>query len=127
VFTPDDTVFGKYNYIPEYIELMLRKLCILNTGLSINLQWYADFFLRNGLLDLSTENLNQDPIYPPIHIKEIMILRLQLRMARSIVRSISLSLMVKTQPREEHIYRPLEKHMLKQFVIFTAKIMTQLT
>jgi topoisomerase-4 subunit B len=69
VFTPDEEVFGKYNYINEFIETMLRNYAYLNTGLSINFNG-TKFFSRNGLLDLLQENLNQEPIYPIIHIKD---------------------------------------------------------
>lgn len=69
VFTPDEEVFGKYNYINEFIDTMLRNYTYLNTGLSINFNG-TRFFSRNGLLDLLQENLNQDPIYPIIHLKD---------------------------------------------------------
>ena len=69
VFTPDDEVFGKYNYINEFIDTMLRNYTYLNTGLSINFNG-TRFHSKNGLLDLLQENLNQEPIYPIIHLKE---------------------------------------------------------
>ncbi|MDD3685621.1 MAG: DNA topoisomerase IV subunit B [Bacteroidales bacterium] len=69
VFTPDEEVFGKYNYINDFIETMLRNYTYLNTGLSINFNG-TRFFSRNGLLDLLQENLNQEPIYPIIHLKD---------------------------------------------------------
>ncbi len=69
VFTPDEEVFGKYNYLNEFIETMLRNYAYLNTGLSINFNG-TKFFSRNGLFDLLQENLNQEPIYPIIHIKD---------------------------------------------------------
>lgn len=69
VFTPDEEVFGKYNYINDFIDTMLRNYTYLNTGLSINFNG-TRFFSRNGLLDLLQENLNQDPIYPIIHLKD---------------------------------------------------------
>jgi len=69
VFTPDEAVFGKYKYISEYIDTMLRNYSYLNTGLSINFNG-TRFISKNGLLDLLNENLNQEPLYPPIHIKD---------------------------------------------------------
>ncbi len=69
VFTPDEEVFGKYNYISEFIETMLRNYAYLNTGLSINFNG-TRFYSKNGLLDLLQENLNQEPGYPIIHIKD---------------------------------------------------------
>jgi len=69
VFTPDEAVFGKYKYLSEYIDTMLRNYSYLNTGLSINFNG-TRFISKNGLLDLLNENLNQEPLYPPIHIKD---------------------------------------------------------
>ncbi|HOZ30204.1 MAG TPA: DNA topoisomerase IV subunit B [Bacteroidales bacterium] len=69
VFTPDEEVFGKYKYISEYIDTMLRNYSYLNTGLSINFNG-TKFSSKNGLLDLLNENLNQEPLYPPIHLKD---------------------------------------------------------
>jgi len=69
VFTPDEEVFGKYKYISEYIDTMLRNYSYLNTGLSINFNG-TKFISKNGLLDLLNENLNQEPLYTPIHLKD---------------------------------------------------------
>jgi len=69
VFTPDEEVFGKYKYISEYIDTMLRNYSYLNSGLSINFNG-TKFSSKNGLLDLLNENLNQEPLYPPIHLKD---------------------------------------------------------
>lgn len=69
VFTPDDEVFGKYSYINEFIDTMLRNYTYLNTGLSINFNG-TRFYSKNGLFDLLQENLNQEPIYPIIHLKD---------------------------------------------------------
>lgn len=69
VFEPDEEIFGKYNFIIDYIETMLRNYTYLNTGLVINFNGNK-FISRNGLLDLLTENLNEEPLYPPIHLKD---------------------------------------------------------
>lgn len=66
-FTPDDTVFGKFQYHEEYIESMLRNYSYLNTNLTINFNG-KDFVSKNGLLDLLNENLS-GPLYPVIHLK----------------------------------------------------------
>ncbi|HOE39608.1 MAG TPA: DNA topoisomerase IV subunit B [Bacteroidales bacterium] len=68
VFTPDSEIFEKYNYIQEFIETMLRNYTYLNTGLIINFNGER-FQSKNGLLDLLNENLNQEPLYPIVHLK----------------------------------------------------------
>jgi topoisomerase-4 subunit B len=68
-FIPDQDIFGKYNYIPDYIESMMRNYVYLNSGLTIDFNGNS-FFSENGLLDLLEENLNEEPIYPIIHLKD---------------------------------------------------------
>ncbi len=67
-FTPDETVFGVYEFNVEFIEQMLRNYSYLNTGLTIKFNGQT-FLSKNGLLDLLNENLSSDPLYPPIHLK----------------------------------------------------------
>ena len=69
IFTPDEEVFGKFTYINDYIDPMLRYYVYLNAGLTINFNG-TKFYSKNGLLDLLQENLNQESIYPIIHIKD---------------------------------------------------------
>ncbi len=69
VFTPDDTIFKHYHYIPEFIENMLWNYAYLNSGLTIN---YNDkkFYSKDGLLDLLKRKTNEEEIrYPIIHLK----------------------------------------------------------
>ena len=68
IFTPDASVFGSYTYNPEFIEQMLKNYVYLNSGLTITFNG-ASFISKNGLLDLLNENLGEDPLYPPIHLK----------------------------------------------------------
>ena len=65
----DEEVFGEYNFQFEHVERMIRNYAYLNTGLCINFNGNK-FISRNGLLDLLQENINQDYIYPIIHLKE---------------------------------------------------------
>lgn len=67
-FVPDDSIFGNFIYQDEYVETMLRNYTYLNTGLVIN---YNDkrFVSQNGLLDLLTENMTGEGLYPIIHLK----------------------------------------------------------
>jgi topoisomerase-4 subunit B len=68
-FTPDDTIFKNYHFIPEYIENMLWNYAFLNSGLTIH---YNDkkFYSKDGLLDLLKRKTNEEHIrYPIIHLK----------------------------------------------------------
>ncbi len=68
VFEPDHTLFGKFNFIYEYIETMLRNYTYLNTGLTIAFNGQK-FQSKNGLLDLLQENMSGEGLYPIIHLK----------------------------------------------------------
>ena len=67
-FVPDDTVFGKYHYLADYIETMMRNYVYLNTGLSIYFNG-TRFYSKHGLRDLLTENMSGEGLYPIIHLK----------------------------------------------------------
>ncbi len=68
-FTPDETVFKNYHYIPDYIENQLWNYCYLNAGLVINYNGKR-FVSKNGLFDLLQRRTNADEIrYPIIHVK----------------------------------------------------------
>ncbi len=67
-FQADETVFGKYHFMLEYIERMCRNYVFLNTGLTIHFNG-IQFFSKNGLLDLLNENMSSPGIYPIIHLK----------------------------------------------------------
>lgn len=68
IFTPDVSVFGSYTYSYEFVESMLKNYVYLNSGLTITFNG-ASFLSKNGLLDLLNENLGEEPLYPPIHLK----------------------------------------------------------
>ena len=68
-FTPDEEVFGKYSFFTDYIEPMLRYYVYLNAGLIINFNGLK-FHSKNGLVDLLQENLNEDALYPIIHLRD---------------------------------------------------------
>ncbi|MCM1034255.1 MAG: type IIA DNA topoisomerase subunit B [Paludibacter sp.] len=69
-FEPDGSrgIFENYNFREDYIETMMRNYAYLNTGLTLNFNGKR-FLSRNGLLDLLSENMTVDPLYPIIHIK----------------------------------------------------------
>lgn len=64
----DPDIFGEYTYNLEYVEQMVRNYTYLNTGLVIELN-NTKYVSKNGLLDLLDENISEEPIYPPIHLK----------------------------------------------------------
>ncbi|MCR5713506.1 MAG: type IIA DNA topoisomerase subunit B [Bacteroidales bacterium] len=67
-FTPDDTVFGPYNFSQEFIETQLKNYSFLNTGLILNLNGQK-IVSKNGLLDLLQENMSAPGLYPIVHLK----------------------------------------------------------
>jgi topoisomerase-4 subunit B len=67
IFRPDPVMFGKFSFIDEYIETMLRNYTYLNTGLTILFNGQK-FQSKNGLLDLLEENMSGEGLYPIIHL-----------------------------------------------------------
>ncbi len=67
-FVPDKEMFGKYHYISEYVESLIKNYVFLNAGLTIILNG-KKFHSRNGLLDLLDENMDSPGLYPVIHMK----------------------------------------------------------
>ncbi|UPK67666.1 DNA topoisomerase IV subunit B [Chitinophaga filiformis] len=68
-FTPDDTVFRNYRFIPEFLENQIWNYCFLNAGLTINFNG-TKYVSKNGLLDLLQRKTNEDELrYPIIHLK----------------------------------------------------------
>lgn len=66
-FIADDQVFVGYNYNMEFIIDMIKNYSYLNTGLSLKLNG-VEYKSKNGLLDLVTEGMSEEPLYPPIHL-----------------------------------------------------------
>lgn len=68
-FVPDPKLFGNYHFISEYVERRIWNYAYLNRGLTL---YYNDrrYYSKNGLLDLLERNLQSDPLYPIIHIKD---------------------------------------------------------
>ncbi len=67
-YVVDTEVFGEYVYNLEYVEQRVRNYTYLNTGLTIKLNGES-YVSKNGLLDLLNENLGEEPLYEPIHLK----------------------------------------------------------
>ena len=66
-FRVDEEVFGKYTYNLEYVEQLVRNYTYLNKGLVITLNGVS-YTSKNGLLDLLTDNFNEQPLYEPIYL-----------------------------------------------------------
>lgn len=64
----DEEIFGIYDYHFDYVEQRVKNYTYLNTGLvfKFNGKRYES---KHGLLDLLNENLDEEPVYPPIHLK----------------------------------------------------------
>ena len=68
-FTPDETIFKKYRFRPEFVERRVRFSSYLNPGLSIHLNGQV-FRSENGLMDLLADEAQFEKIYKPIHHRE---------------------------------------------------------
>ncbi|KQT31509.1 DNA topoisomerase IV [Chryseobacterium sp. Leaf405] len=68
-FIPDADIFLNFKYRKEYIERMLRNYSYLNPGLKILFNGET-FFSENGLKDLLDEELENETLYPIIHLKD---------------------------------------------------------
>lgn len=69
IFIPDQSIFVNFKFRREYIERMLRNYAYLNPRLKIifNNEVYNS---ENGLKDLLTEELENEILYPIIHLKD---------------------------------------------------------
>ncbi|MGC9342129.1 MAG: ATP-binding protein, partial [Bacteroidales bacterium] len=68
-FLPDEELFGRFRFIPEYVESMLKNYVYLNSGLRIVYN-NQTFVSKNGLVDLLNDFMNEEGLYPIIHLKD---------------------------------------------------------
>jgi topoisomerase-4 subunit B len=68
VFVPDNQLFGEYHYLSAYVDTMLRNYTYLNSGLTIGFNGQK-YYSKNGLLDLLKDNMDNEGLYPIIHLK----------------------------------------------------------
>tara|TARA_B100001564_G_scaffold339808_1_gene332923 strand:- start:282 stop:2120 length:1839 start_codon:yes stop_codon:yes gene_type:complete len=66
-FVPDEKLFGNYNFLNDYIEKMMWNYCYLNPGLTIIFN-NEKYFSENGLFDLLNQNIDNEILYPIIHL-----------------------------------------------------------
>ena len=67
-FIPDEILFGKYRFIHEYIEKMMWNYCYLNPQLTIIFNG-EKFYSENGLFDLLEQRIDDEILYPIIHLR----------------------------------------------------------
>ncbi|MDR4497205.1 MAG: type IIA DNA topoisomerase subunit B [Candidatus Scalindua sp.] len=69
IFSPDETVFKNYRFIPDFLENQLWNYACLNAGLTINFNGQK-FHSENGLLDLLLRKTDPEALrYPVIHCR----------------------------------------------------------
>ena len=68
-FIPDEELFGKYHFIPEYVQKMLWNYVFLNNGLTLIFNGER-LHAQNGLMDLLNSYIDTPVLYPIIHLKE---------------------------------------------------------
>jgi topoisomerase IV subunit B len=67
-YLADESVFGKYSFNLDFVESMIKNYIYLNTGLTLELNG-TPYVSKNGLLDLLNDNISDEPLYAPIHLK----------------------------------------------------------
>ncbi len=68
-FIPDETIFKKFRFIPDYVENLIWNYVYLNAGLTIHFNGQK-YFSKNGLLDLLARKSDAEYLrYSIIHIK----------------------------------------------------------
>jgi topoisomerase IV subunit B len=68
IFRPDESIFRSFRYINDYVVNMLKNYTFLNAGLIIEYNGHK-YYSKNGLRDLLEENLEDEPLYPIIHLR----------------------------------------------------------
>ena len=68
-FIPDEELFGRYRYIPEYVESMIKTYVYLNAGLKVHFNGQT-YYSQRGLVDLLEDFMNGEGLYPIIHLKD---------------------------------------------------------
>lgn len=68
VFTPDHEVFGDFRYVDDYVRKMLWNYVYLNPGLTLVFNG-EKMYSENGLKDLLENTLDEEPLYPIIHLR----------------------------------------------------------
>ena len=68
-FTPDNSIFSNYRFIPDYLENRIWNYVYLNAGLTIKFNG-KKYYSKNGLLDLLKRKTDAESLrYPIMHFK----------------------------------------------------------
>ena len=67
-FIPDVEMFGEYAFNMDFVEKMIKNYSYLKRGLTLILNG-TSYKSENGLLDLVSENMAEEPLYPLIHLE----------------------------------------------------------
>ena len=67
-FVPDKTVFKNYKFRIPFLQKLFWNYCYLNRGLAIYFNG-EKYISENGLKDLLEDNMENDPLYPIIHLE----------------------------------------------------------
>ncbi|MEZ4721198.1 MAG: DNA topoisomerase IV subunit B [Flavobacteriales bacterium] len=67
-FIPDEQIFKNYSFKHEFVEKMLWNYAYLNRGLTINFNGER-YESEHGLKDLLDRNIDEEPLYPIIHLE----------------------------------------------------------
>ncbi|MFT5970808.1 MAG: topoisomerase-4 subunit B [Flavobacteriales bacterium] len=67
-FIPDRSIFGDFRYVQDYVAKMMWNYVYLNPGLTMVFNGER-FYSENGLKDLLTDTLDEDPLYPIVHLR----------------------------------------------------------
>ncbi len=67
-FVADAEIFNTYQYKLNYIEKMLWNYAFLNPGLTLTFNG-EKFYSEKGLYDLLDQKINEEIVYPIIHLK----------------------------------------------------------
>ena len=65
-FIPDPKIFKKSVFLDEVIDRRLKHYAYLNSGLRLNCNG-KKYYSRKGLLDLISEEIGDQAIYPPVY------------------------------------------------------------
>jgi topoisomerase-4 subunit B len=67
-FNPDNSIFENYRFKAEFLETLIWNYVYLNVGLTIYVNG-EKYLSQNGLSDLLAANLNDEILYPVVHLK----------------------------------------------------------
>ncbi len=67
-FIPDQSLFGNFHFVSDYLERMMWNYAYLNNGLAMVFNGQS-FVAKNGLLDLLNNEISAGIYYPIVHMK----------------------------------------------------------